>query len=294
MPRAMRGVQRQIARLRTAWLWIAIGVIAVDLVLRFAVGGELPAAALLPILLGAAGLSIVPPPAAVDAEPVPMAPPVRGSWVAINSPGSKVPSHGTLAMGQKYAVDILHPSTASTPGMPTRGLRPNRPEDYSCFGDQVHAMADGTVLGTVDRWRDHVARNTWPTLIWMMTIEGLVRSLGGLSAITGNHVIVQHDDGHVSLYAHLRRGSVQVAPGQRVAIGEVLGQVGNTGNTSEPHLHVQLMEGPSAMASSGVPMRWEGVAHGDELDDKWRPWVSPPKSSAIPGVPPNGVVMTVD
>lgn len=289
----MRALQRQIARLRTVWLWIAVGIVVTDLVLRFTIDGEVPFLALLPTLVAATALSIIPPPAPVDSEPVPMAPPVRGQWVPINSPGSQVPSHGTRAMGQKYAVDILHPSTPDTPGMPTQGLRPNRPEDYSCFGDQVQAMADGTVLRAVDRWRDHRARNTWPTLIFMMTIEGLVRSLGGMSAITGNHVVVRHDDGRTSLYAHLRRGSVLVAPGQRVTAGEVLAQVGNTGNTSEPHLHVQLMEHPSAMASSGLPMCWEGVTHGDRLDDKWGPQISPPKSSAIPGVPPNGVVMTV-
>jgi murein DD-endopeptidase MepM/ murein hydrolase activator NlpD len=59
--------------------------------------------------------------------------------------------------------------------------------------------------------------------------------------------------GHYVFYAHLKRGSVTVKPGQRVHRGEVLGELGNTGNTSAPHLHIQVMNGPSPLASDGLP-----------------------------------------
>lgn len=60
-------------------------------------------------------------------------------------------------------------------------------------------------------------------------------------------------DGRFALYAHFKPGSVRVQPGQRVSRGQVLGLVGTSGNSSEPHLHFHVMDGPSPLASSGVP-----------------------------------------
>jgi murein DD-endopeptidase MepM/ murein hydrolase activator NlpD len=56
-----------------------------------------------------------------------------------------------------------------------------------------------------------------------------------------------------AFYAHMEKGSIDVAQGQRVKRGDVLGKLGNSGNTSAPHLHFHLMDGPSALASNGIP-----------------------------------------
>jgi len=71
----------------------------------------------------------------------------------------------------------------------------------------------------------------------------------------GNHVVLDLGDGRYALYAHFKPGSVRVKAGDRVSRGQVLGEVGTSGNSSEPHLHFHVMDGPSALASNGLPYR---------------------------------------
>lgn len=67
------------------------------------------------------------------------------------------------------------------------------------------------------------------------------------------HVVLDLGDGVFAFYAHLQKGSVRVGSGDRVKRGQVLGKLGNTGDTSVPHLHFHLMEGPSVLGSNGIP-----------------------------------------
>ncbi|MEV0895267.1 M23 family metallopeptidase [Actinoplanes sp. NPDC049802] len=272
-------MKRAIARLQTWWLRLfVVTVLALT---------ALPVPKPFDLLMMAAPLvlAFVRPPRA-GREPIETAPPVEGRWVAINSPGTAVPSHGVKAYGQTYAVDLLQPS----PDAPTSigwGLRTRAPESFACFGAPVLAMAAGTVVHVTGGWRDHRSRDTWPALIWMMTAEAFARELAGPSAVLGNHVIVEHDDETFSVYAHLRRGSPRVRAGDRVTAGQQLAEVGNTGNTSEPHLHVQLMDRPRPTAAAGLPMRWPAVTVDPAgRDARWS--TGDPKPSALPGFPENG------
>ncbi|MBW6438844.1 M23 family metallopeptidase [Actinoplanes hulinensis] len=232
-------------------------------------------------------LALVRPPRS-ERDPVELAAPVRGRWVAVNGPGTAVPSHGVRAYGQMYAVDLLQPSP-DAPASIGWSLRTRAPESFPCFGAPVLSMADGTVERVTASRRDHRSRDTWPTLLWMMTVEAFARELAGASAILGNHVIVRHDDETFSVYAHLRRGSARIRTGDRVTAGQQLAEVGNTGNTSEPHLHVQLMDGPRPTAAAGVPMCWPGlVADPADRDARWS--TGDPKPSALPGFPRNGQI----
>lgn len=92
-----------------------------------------------------------------------------------------------------------------------------------------------------------------------MLIEGNVRSFAGVRRIVGNHVILDLGDGTYAAYAHVQRGSLRVKAGETVRAGQVLGRVGNSGNTTEPHLHFQLMDGPDLDNARGVPFTWRGV-----------------------------------
>jgi murein DD-endopeptidase MepM/ murein hydrolase activator NlpD len=69
----------------------------------------------------------------------------------------------------------------------------------------------------------------------------------------GNFVVLDIGNGAFALYAHMQPGSVKVARGAKVKVGELLGKVGNTGNTSAPHLHFHVMDGPSPLQSNGIP-----------------------------------------
>jgi murein DD-endopeptidase MepM/ murein hydrolase activator NlpD len=71
--------------------------------------------------------------------------------------------------------------------------------------------------------------------------------------VDGNHVVIDLGGGVFAFYAHLQKGSVDVAVGDRVKRGQLLGKLGNTGNTSAPHLHFHLMEGSSVLCSNGIP-----------------------------------------
>lgn len=284
----MSTLRRAVARGHTWWVRIFIAGVVL-----FLVDTGLPVPVRLAILAVAVlGMLVTPP--FVEAPATVLEPPLRGRWMLLNSPGTKVPSHGTTMYGQARAVDLLDAT-----GWPERdvqgpyggwGLRGRRPEEFAGFGLPVYAMAAGTVVRASDGQKDHRARTTWPQLAFMMIPEGLGRELAGVRWVLGNHVLVRHDDGTVAAYAHLRRSSLRVRAGDRVEAGQVLGEIGNTGNTSEPHLHVQLMDRVAPQAAAGLPMVWRGV-RSDAAERVDVAWGKGPTPSAQPGLPPAGQIV---
>ena len=196
-----------------------------------------------------------------SAAPVVVSLPLHGEgWVAVNSPADRVPSHGTDLLGQRYAFDLLrtdrrrgqHYHPAGWPrtllvGVPTR-------ECYA-WGAPVLAPFDAEVVRAVDgipeRSRVHPLRE-----LFLVLKNALTFTPARLSAMLGNHVIMRHDDLFAGV-AHLAPGSVAVREGQRVRLGEVLGRVGHTGNSTTPHLHFQLMDAADPLTARGVPCAFE-------------------------------------
>ncbi|MFC6721223.1 M23 family metallopeptidase [Halobacteriaceae archaeon SHR40] len=78
--------------------------------------------------------------------------------------------------------------------------------------------------------------------------------------IAGNYVVIEHETGEYSLLAHLQENSVTVEPGQEVQRGEVVGRCGNSGNSTEPHLHFQLQDRPSFWFAAGLVPRFADTA----------------------------------
>lgn len=205
------------------------------------------------VLVAASVLSTFVRGLAVRREPVVVEVPVRGRWIAINSPADKVPSHGVHSTGQTHAIDLVHwpdPGTVWTPVHRWPLMR--RPEDFPGFGQPVLAPADGRVVRTSNSWRDHWSRNSWPALLYAF-VEGSARELLGPGALLGNHVILDLGDGTYAALAHLRRGSITVSEGQVVRAGQQLAECGNSGNTSEPHVHFQLMDRRRPAVAAGLP-----------------------------------------
>ncbi|MEQ4300895.1 M23 family metallopeptidase [Plantactinospora sp. B6F1] len=202
--------------------------------------------------------------------PVELDPPVLGRWSALNSPASKVPSHGVRAYGQTYAIDLVaEPLDRPRPGFGWwPPVRPNR--DFPGFGAPLLAVADGTVLRAVDRNRDHLSRNSYPALLYLV-VEGLFREIAGPGQILGNHLILDLGDGRYAAYAHLRRNSLLVRAGDRVRTGQPVAECGNSGNSTEPHVHFQLMDNPDLDVARGIPFTWREI-----------------------GVPANGETISVD
>jgi hypothetical protein len=194
-------------------------------------------------------------------EPTVVRPPVVGRWRAINSPADRVPSHGIQAYGQAYAVDLVHePEEGARPGQCWWPLA-RRAADFPAFGQPILAPADGVVVRVHDRERDHWSRNSWPSLLYVI-VEGLLRELTGPNRIVGNNVVIDIGDGRHVLAAHLQRGSISVAVGQPVRAGEPIARCGNSGNSSEPHLHLQVMDHPNLLVAAGLPMAFDGYEIG--------------------------------
>lgn len=212
----------------------------------------------------------------LKAEPLTVQAPVRGRWLAMNSPGTRVPSHGMQAYGQTYAIDLAHE--------PADGKRPRfgwwplarRPDDFPGFGQPILAAADGVVVRAHSRERDHWSRNSWPAMVYLL-VES-VRELTGPNRVLGNNIVIDMGDGAYAVYAHLRRRSLRVRKGDRVQAGDHIADCGNSGNTTEPHLHFHLMDHPNPLVAAGLPVSFEHYETG---------------GTSRSGMPSNNEAMTV-
>ena len=127
-------------------------------------------------------------------------------------------------------------------------------EDYYCWEEPIVAPISGEVIRVADDWHDHKYTNLWNTIkIWYnATFRFRPKKENGILDIrpnAGNHVMIKSDTGYIVFLAHLKNNSISVRQGQRVGQGERLGLVGNSGNSTAPHLHINLfdqMEAPFA------------------------------------------------
>lgn len=106
----------------------------------------------------------------------------------------------------------------------------------------------------------------------------------GMSAMAGNHVIIQlPENGAFVALAHLRNGSVRVTVGDEVTVGEPIAECGNSGNSTQPHLHLQIMDSLDSSVAQGIPMAF----------DRFRTWPRGAKQSAIveSGLPDEGAIV---
>lgn len=227
---------------------------------------------LLCLLLAAFGARTLP-----ERDCVTVSSPVRGRWLAMNSPASKTPSHGTRAYGQAYAIDLVfEPEGYARPAFGTWPAM-REPQEFKAFGQPVLSMSDGVVVRASDWRRDHRSRTNLLAFVYLMA-EGAVRELGGPGFIVGNHVTVRTAAGEFATIAHLSRGSKTVSVGDTVRAGDVIGACGNSGNSSEPHVHAQLADRSSFWTAQGVPLAFAAISI-DEQD-------------VADGVPRNGQHLT--
>lgn len=201
------------------------------------------------------------------AQPRVIQAPVRGRWTALNSPATTVPSHGVRSYGQAYAIDVVYDPERTWRATAGRGRSFRPASDFASFGRPILAPVSGTVVAVHDGARDHRARNTLLALPYFY-LESVVREPGGVGRILGNHVILDAGDGSFAVLAHLQQGSTSVRVGERVRAGREVGRCGNSGNSTEPHLHMHLMDRRAPHAAEGLPMAWAGITiAGREPED---------------------------
>ena len=172
--------------------------------------------------------------------------------------GASNPINGQFFFAERFAIDWvqLTPELTLTTGDPTEL------SSYAYYGAPIHAVADGEIVAVSDELQDQVPGANPP-----------VGSLT-LAQYGGNHVVQRFEQNgrtYYAFYAHLKPGTAKAAVtvGQKVSTGDVLGELGNSGNTDSPHLHFHVMDGPDPLASDGLPYQFDslqlvGQATGDE------------------------------
>jgi hypothetical protein len=193
---------------------------------------------------------IVPAPLPVsDESPIVVAPPLRGVWMAGDSVNNGADAahrkailitDGRPWLAQRYAIDWVQ--VQKVDGALTTWKGPEDKNDsYFCYDQPIYSVAAGKVVGMADGLSENVPHS------------GKYAYPIGFDNAGGNHVVVEIAPHRYVLYAHMRPGTVRVKIGDNVGVGDVLGHVGNTGSSTEPHLHIHIDDQPSFLAGNGVP-----------------------------------------
>ncbi len=171
--------------------------------------------------------------------------PIVGSATVMGTPWNGVWGH-RIANSQEFAFDVVDyrrdekgEFVLSTP------KNSSKVEDYFLFEREVHAIGNGIVVAAGNRWPNEWVMNPLnysEERITELTQKLLIEGLDFNHAILGNYVIIDHQNGEFSLYAHMSEGTLTVEVGDSVKQGQVIGRVGNTSNSDFPHLHFHLME----------------------------------------------------
>ena len=181
----------------------------------------------------------------VAQKPIVISPPLKGDgWLAANGPSNTsghrramLPVDGAAHIAQRFAIDWVQKREDGRTF--TGDAKDNK--NYRCYGADALAVADGVVAAVKDGIPENIpgpASRAVP-----ITLE----------TVGGNHVILDLGEGRFAFYAHLQPGSLKVKLGDKVRRGQVLGLVGNSGNSTEPHLHFHISNGNSPLGSDGLP-----------------------------------------
>ena len=176
---------------------------------------------------------------------VPLDGPITVGW------GGDTPdvNYHVVAPDQRWAYDLL----VAVDGSTYRG-EGRECSDYSIYDRPVLAPADGTVRAVVDGEPDMP-----------------IGQLGGGADPGGNHVVLNVAPGEFLFLCHFKPGSLRVKVGDAVVRGQEIARVGNSGNTSEPHLHIHLQDTPVPGIAEGIPLEFHGYRTGGRLVDRGMP-----------------------
>lgn len=210
-----------------------------------------------------------------DGIPMAVRFPLKGEWCPFNTPGYRVPSHGTDMLGQRYAYDFFQIDWNQDKYY--KWYRPSKwksrlfgvaLKDTFCWSQQIYSPFDGEVVEAYDGWKErnpaHILRDLFLAIKNGVTMKP--SSNAELVPMLGNYIILKHDETY-SLIAHAKCGSLKVVAGDEVCEGQTLAEVGHSGNSTAPHLHFQLMDGPEILQSDGIPCSFS--YYETYADGKW-------------------------
>lgn len=181
---------------------------------------------------------------AIGKPAVVVEPPLKGKgWVAVNGCCDSITSHrgavmainGEIRVPERFAIDWVKLDDSGR--LFTGDI--SKLASYAYYGTSVLAAGDGVVVNLYDEADEQVPG---------ANAKGITTE-----NIGGNMLVIDMGGGNFALYAHLQRGSLKAKLGDRVKVGQVIGLLGDTGNSTAPHLHFHVMDGPSPLDANGLP-----------------------------------------
>lgn len=184
--------------------------------------------------------------------------PLRGVWYA--GVGPTFHTGHRWGVPEEFAFDI---GRIGDGGLTWRGSG-TRFTDYYAYGADVMAAAAGRVVRAEDGLAEDVTAMRRPGEAQEAYMQRLMSEQGqrlaaGVHAIAGNYVMIDHGNGEYSLSAHLQPGSIRVKVGDHVMQGQVIGKLGSSGNSTEPHLHFQVCDAPDPLMCAGIPVQFTNL-----------------------------------
>ncbi|OYD69877.1 peptidase M23-like protein [Rhodococcus sp. OK302] len=192
-------------------------------------------------------------------SPVIIGPPLAGDgWVAANGccvitshRGAMMAVGGRINGTERYAIDWMR-IDANNPGLSSSRGDGSKNEDYFAYDAPLLAVADGTVVAVVSDKQDEPPHQVNSNLTF--------------DQLGGNYVIIDIGEGNYAFYAHMIPGSASVKLGDKVSRGQVIGNLGNSGNTTEVHLHFHISRAPTPLSGDNVPYEIDGFTFVGSTD----------------------------
>lgn len=169
--------------------------------------------------------------------------PFEGEWTVINGGFGKKLSHSWEVPTQRYAYDFV---VMDNDGKTYQG-NSGESASYGCYGRNVLAPADGVVAAI-----GNICDDEKPFGNGIMEVTA--------KDIRGNYILIKHAEKEYGFMGHLKPQSIAVGIGQRIHQGEVIAKCGNSGNSSEPHIHFHLQDGISFFTSAGIPISFHNIS----------------------------------
>lgn len=184
--------------------------------------------------------------------------PVKGTWLTAGAPS--LISHHRWGSIQEFALDLVQIGEG---GMPFRG-NGSKLSEYYAFGQPVLATEAGRVISvenTLTESDDNLQQPQESEEDYHKRMLQAQQALmmKGMRYAMGNHVIIEHEGGEYSNYFHLRQNSIKVSEGDLVEKGQHIGDLGHSGNSTAPHLHFHITDGPDMLYSRSLPVQFENI-----------------------------------
>jgi hypothetical protein len=175
--------------------------------------------------------------------------PFKGTWMVSNG-GRSIETNNHMKFAQNdgpqnmlYAYDFRFESTGKEKSL----------EEFKAYGQEVIAPANGLIIQVIDGAIDVLPGER-------------DRGVG-----VGNMITIDHQNGEFSLLCHFKHDSIRVKVGDEIKQGDILGLCGNTGNTSEPHIHLNLQDGPLMHKSNSLPLQFRKILVDEVVKENYEP-----------------------